>query len=127
MTTILNVIERAYQGTLEEQDDQVLWLVHALKNAGAEQAVLLRGPATAYAVANQSVDPLRIGGVETGDPPAIDQDLKRLTEKGVAVWVVKEDAEERGIGTADVLPEVQWVPRKGVAGLFQQAGRVFAW
>ncbi len=127
MTTILNIIERAYQGTLEEQDDQALWLVHALKNAGAEQSVLLRGPATAYAVSGQSVDPLRIGGVETGHPPAIDKDLKRLIDKGVPVLAVKEDAEERGISTDETVPEIQWVERAAVAGLFQQAGRIFAW
>ena len=127
MTTILNVIERAYQGTLEEQDDQSLWLAAALKKAGTEQSVLLRGPATAYAVSGQSVEPLRIGGVETGHPPAMDQDLKRLIEKGVPVYAVKEDAEERGIGTGDTVPEIQWVERTGVARLFREAERVFAW
>jgi len=127
MAAILNVIERAYQGTLEEQDDQALWLVSALRNAGAEQRVLLRGPATAYAVAGQSVQPLRIGGVSTGQPPAIDEDLKRLVAQGVPVWAVQEDAEERGISPAEALPEVQWVSRAGVAGLFREAERVFAW
>ena len=127
MTTLLNVIERAYQGTLEEQDDQALWLVHALRNAGAEQSVLLRGPATAYAVRGQSVAPLRIGGVATGDPPAIDRDLQRLAEKGVPVYAVREDAEERGIAPEDALAEIQWVDRPGVARLFREADRILAW
>ncbi len=102
-------------------------LVQTLKKAGTEQSVLLRGPATAYAVSGQSVEPLRIGGVETGHPPAMDQDLKRLIENGVPVFAVKEDAEERGISAGDTVPEIQWVERSGVARLFREAERVFAW
>ena len=127
MSYYLQIVERAYQGTLEEQDDQALWLVGALKNAGLEQAVLLRGPAVAYAVKNQAVDSLHIGGVKTGHPPHLDQDLGKLIEKGVPVHAVKEDARERGIEEADALPGIQWIERAGVAGLFREAGRVLAW
>ena len=127
MSYYLQIVERAYQGTLEEQDDQTLWLVGALKNAGLEQSVLLRGPAVAYAVKNQSVHTLHIGGVKTGHPPRLDQDLAKLMEKGVPVHVVKEDAQERGIEEADALPGIQWIERAGVAGLFREAERVLAW
>ena len=72
MGKILNIVERAYQGTLEEQDDQALWLVHALKNAGMEQTVLLRGPGTAYAVNGQGVGELTVGGKRAGNPAKMD-------------------------------------------------------
>lgn len=127
MTTILNIVERAYQGTLEEQDDQALWLIHALKNAGAAQSVLLRGPATGYAVREQLADSLEIGGVKPGNPVRIDQDLQRLIEAGVKVWAIREDAKERGIAPEDTLAGIQWVDRAEVAGLFQEAARIFAW
>ncbi len=127
MSDILNVIERAYQGTLEEQDDQALWLVHALKKAGMDQQVLLRGPAISYAVKEQTVGELSIGGVPSGHPPQLDRDLMKLVEAGVPVWAVREDAEERGIDTGNAVPGVQWVDRDGAARLFAQAGRVFAW
>lgn len=126
-SAVLNIVERAYQGTLEEQDDQALWLIHALKNAGTDSIVLLRGPATAYAVAGQTVDQLHIGGVEMGHPPSIDEDLKKMIAKGVPVYAVREDAEERGISTGDMVPEVQLISRGDVARLFIEAKRIFAW
>lgn len=127
MSGILNIIERAYQGTLEEQDDQALWLVHALKKAGGAHQVLLRGSATAYAVPDQTVGELSIGGVPSGHPPRLDQDLAKLIAAGVPVSAVLEDAEERGIATASTVAGINWVKQAEVAGLFAEAERVFAW
>lgn len=127
MAKILNIVERAYQGTLEEQDDQAIWLAHALKNAGLDQAILLRGPATAYAVKGQTVGSFQVGGVKAGNPPRIDEDLKRLAAKGVEVFGVKDDAQARGILPEEAIPEVKWLSRGEVAGLFQRSERIFAW
>jgi hypothetical protein len=124
---ILNIVERAYQGTIEEQDDQALWLVHALRKAGGEHQILLRGPATAYAVKGQSVGALSVAGIKAGNPARMDHDLGKLAAAGVPVSAVREDAQERGIAAEDAIPEVRWISRADVPGLLQGAERVFAW
>ena len=127
MGTILDIVERAYEGTLEEQDDQALWLVHALKNAGMEQTVLLRGPGTAYAVNGQGVGTLTVAGKRAGNPGKMHEDLQRLSEKGVEILVVDEDATERGIEASDLIPEARMVARAEVPQLMVDAERIFAW
>lgn len=127
MAKILHVVERAYQGTLEEQDDQILWLAGAMHGAGADQAILLRGSAVGYAVRGQDVGELVVGGVKAGNPPKLDQDIAKLISKGVQVFAVQEDAVARGITPDETVPNVEWIARSEVASLFENSERVLAW
>jgi len=123
----LNVIESAYRGTLEEQDDTIVWLTHALKGAGAEIDVLLRGNAVNYIVAGQKVTGLSFGTRTQKHAPDIVGDIKGLIGKGVAVYYIAEDASERGLADGDMIPGVNSVGRLALALLYDGYNQVWNW
>jgi hypothetical protein len=127
MTRILNIVETAYRATLEEQDDTVLWLTGALKNAGADVAVLLRGNAVNYVVKGQETSGLSIGPVRFGNSPRLDEDVRRLAESGVTVYAIREDARDRGLDPGRVIPGIEFISRNDLADLVEKYEQVWHW
>ena len=123
----LNIIESAYRATIEEQDDTIVWLTHAMKAAGADLAVLLRGNAVNYAVRGQDAAGLAFGGWRQTQPPRVADNIASLTTKGVAVYVMAEDLAERGLEAGDLVPELERVTRDGLPGLFASRDQVWHW
>ena len=123
---ILNLVETAYRGTLEEQDDTVLWLSRALKGAGADLTVVLRGNAVNYAV-RQACPPLAIGGAIIKHPARPNDDLTQLLAKGAKVYVIREDLAERGIAEDRCVAEVQPLARAEAVDLTQSHDQVWHW
>lgn len=124
---VLNIIETAYRATLEEQDDTIVWLSHALKEAGAELDILLQGNAVNYVVTSQEVSALKIGSCRQAQTPAIFEDVQGLIDQGCKVFVVTEDLEERGILQSMTLDGVSLASRSDLAGCFNQYEQIWHW
>lgn len=124
---ILQVVESAYRATLEEQDDTVIWITHAMKGAGGDFHVLLRGNAVNYAVRGQDAAGLAFGEKKQTQPPRLHEDVAKLTQKGVDVFFVEEDARERGLKSADFIEGLKPVSRSAVAQLFASYDQIWHW
>ncbi len=123
----LNVIETAYRATLEEQDDTIVWLTHAMKGAGGDFNVLLRGNAVNYLAQGQDASGLAFGAKQQSQPPRIAEDLLGLIAKEVEIFYVREDAEDRGLEAGDRIDGPQPVTRAEIPKLFDSHDNVWHW
>jgi hypothetical protein len=124
---VLQVIETAYRATLEEQDDTIVWITHAMKGAGADLGVLLRGNAVTYAVTGQDASGLTFGSWQQTQPPRLDHDVHALVGKGVAVHAIAEDLVERGLANAKLIEGIALVSHSDIPKLFDGHDQVWHW
>jgi len=124
---VLSILETGYRATLEEQDDTVVWFSHAIKGAGAELTILLRGNAVNYAVRKQDTSGLAFGDRKQTRPPKLHEDLAALAKKGVAILAVHEDVGHYGLKRDDLLPEIELVSRTKLPQLVEEHERVWWW
>lgn len=124
---VLQVVQSAYRCTLEEQDDPVVWITHAMKGAGAELDVLLRGNAVNYSLKGQDASGLSFGELAQTQPPGLDRDIASLVDKEVRVYVLREDLVERGIEGEEDVEGIQPIRRSEIPDLFSRYDQVWHW
>jgi sulfur relay (sulfurtransferase) DsrF/TusC family protein len=124
---ILSIVDTAYRATLDEQDDTILWLNHALRNNGAEVSVLLTGNAVNYAVRGQDAAGLAFGDKRIAHPPQLDHNLARLIAAKVAVFVVEEDIRERALPADGLVAGIERLSRAAIPEAIERFDHVWRW
>ncbi|NER93365.1 MAG: hypothetical protein F6J86_05950 [Symploca sp. SIO1B1] len=123
----LQIVESAYRCTIEEQDDPSVWICQAMKGAGADVDILLRGNAVNYAVIGQDASGLVFGDKPQTQPPKLDQDLLRAIEKGIMVYLVVDDLKSRGIPEGKMIDGVIQVTCQDLPRLFGNYDQIWHW
>ena len=124
---VLNIVETAYRATLEEQDDPVVWILHAMKGAGADHGVVLSGNAVNYAVMAQGVPPLMFGDKVQRHAPRIAEQVASLVAKGVQVMVVRECLSARGIDEEELMDGLTLVKQGALPKVMNGFDQVWHW
>lgn len=127
MNKVLNIVERGYYATLEEQDDVALWFALASRGTGIEEAVLLRGNAVNYLVKAQDASGLTIGSIALDPPPKLVEDLATLKSKGIQILAVEEDLAARGVPRGGLVDGVEVIQKSAIPGLCEKYDKVFHW
>lgn len=125
---VLSVVDTAYRACQEEQDDAGLWFTAAVKNAGIEDvSVLLTGNAVNYAVKGHSTDPMVIGGGTVPHPFDPSGDIGRMVDKGISFYLLRDDADERGIEPSSLIGSVELISRNQLAEFVGQFDSIWHW
>lgn len=124
---VLNIVSSGYRATIEEQDDTVVWISHAMRNAGADIDLLLRGAASNYPVAGQTVEPVALGGRVQQHGSDVHGQIRQLVDSGARIYVVNEDLEKRGIAPDRLIEGVGVLDASAVPELLTGYDQVWHW
>ena len=127
MNRILNIVTTAYRATLEEQDDTILWLARAVRNAGAETGLLLRGDAVNYLVKGHEAGQFSFGSKRLAHPPQLDRDISAIVASGTPVFAIAEDLQVLGIRHEPHVDGVRVLARADLPKLFEQYEQIWQW
>lgn len=123
----LQIIQSAYRCTVEEQDDPVVWFAQVLQNNGGDIDILLKGNAVNYVIVGQDSSGLKFGKWQQTQPAKLDLDLTDCLQKGLDVYIIAEDAQDRGLPMNKIIQGVKSISRHQLPALFEQYEQVWHW
>ena len=124
---ILSIVDKAYRAVTEEQDDTIVWIQSALKAAGADISLLLKGNAVNYLDKGQETPPVCIGNWQQSHPAQLSSNIELLIKKNVSVFYVKEDLQDRGIEIVGIISDAEGLSKSGLAKFYSSYDLVFQW
>jgi hypothetical protein len=75
----------------------------------------------------QECPPIKIGTIGINHPAQPNEDLMRLQGKGVPIFAVLEDLEERGLSITNCMTGVRFIHRNDIALLMDDYDQVWHW
>ncbi len=75
----------------------------------------------------QNAAGLEFGGTKLAHAPEIDKDLDKMIKKGIPVYLVTEDARERGLSSSDMVAGIKEISRKTLPQLLDQFDQIWHW
>jgi hypothetical protein len=87
---------------------------------------MLRSNAVNYLVP-QECPPIKIGTTGINHPARPNEDLHRLQAKGVPIFAVREDLEDRGVNFSSCIAGVKFIRRNDIALLMDDYDQVWHW
>ena len=112
---------------MRSRDDTIIWISHAMKDAGADIDVLLQGNSVNYGILEQDAGGLAIGNNHQTRPPDILGDIESLLDKGCKIYVVKEDIVALGIKDSELLNGLEPIAFADVAACMNEYDQVWHW
>ena len=124
---ILTIVESAFRTLVEELDDTILWLNQTVKKAGADISIILSGNASQYAFMKKTAPAITIGDWKQKSPANIPDDIQRILDSGVSVYVYSDDIAQRGLKLNTMFPGVKLLSRYQALHLYNQADQIWQW
>jgi sulfur relay (sulfurtransferase) DsrF/TusC family protein len=126
--TTLVIFEKPIYLCMEPVDPHLFATAFGVVETPVQVNVLLRDSAVTYAVERQDMKGAKVLGVDVQEfdtnPARV---VRFMLEHGGRVYVVREDAEARGIAPTDLVPGVELISREETVGLIETHDAVMVW
>lgn len=123
---ILSVLSHTEYGNLEDSDIGLFASAFA-PVAGSQMTMLLIADAVNYAVRGQDGTGIEIAGGTVQPGFLIESDLQSLQEAKIPVYAFREDLEERGISSSELITGVRLISRNELGKLIDEFDTVWNW